>query len=133
MSCFDEVPFKTLVGKTPTKITVDPEKTEILFVMSDGTQYMMYHMQDCCESVYIEDICGDLQRLIGHEIEIAEESSSSEFPPAKEMGDESFTWTFYKLVGNWEYVTIRWYGSSTGYYGESAELVWVNKPESELN
>jgi hypothetical protein len=133
MSFYNNVPFNTLVGKIPKSIEVSKDNDEINFKMTDGTVYIMYHNQDCCESVSIDDICGDLQKLIGHKIDMAEEATSSELPFAKDSGDESFTWTFYKLRGNWEYVTIRWYGSSNGYYGETAELVWVNKPESELN
>lgn len=71
----------------------------------------------------IEDVCGDLNDLIGVPITMAEEVESRENPPGitKEYQD-SFTWTFYKLATVKGYVTIRWYGESNGYYSESVSF-----------
>lgn len=132
-----------LVGKTLTDITND--NYEIIFTCEDGTKYKMYHEQDCCEGVSIDDINGDLQDLIGSPITLAEKKVSNEHTPERQAekdkekadalakdeyyydSDESFTWTFYKLATIKGYVDIRWFGSSNGYYSESVELLKANK------
>src|SRR4051812_30645833 len=37
---------------------------ELIFTLLDGRRFKLYHQQDCCENVYIEDICGELSDLI---------------------------------------------------------------------
>jgi hypothetical protein len=106
-----------LIGKTITKIDQDGNE-RLTFHTNDGS-YAMFHISDCCESVYIEDIIGNLEDLIGTTIYMAEEVISGENPPDKDYESESFTWTFYKFGTVKGYVTIRWYGSSNGYYSES--------------
>ena len=109
------VSFETLKGKVLKEIKSNYD--EIDFVTVDGETYSMYHTQDCCESVSVESIVGELDDLIGSEILMAEESSESD-----SEASESGTWTFYKLATIKGYVDIRWYGSSNGYYSESVDL-----------
>lgn len=118
---FDEIPFSTLISKTLTKIEVNDDKDVMTFRCDDGTVYNLYHFQDCCESVGIEDIIGNLDNLIGTPIVMAEEVNDAE-GDRKDEWDDSFTWTFYKLATVKGYVTIRWYGTSNGYYSESVSF-----------
>lgn len=112
-----ECDFASLVGKTLTAVERIGDE-EIIFRGNDGKSYKLYHSQDCCESVTIDDIEGDLNDLVGSPILMAEEASNSDsFNPEVEY--DSFTWTFYKLATIKGYVDIRWFGSSNGYYSES--------------
>ena len=115
--------FSDLLGKTLANIvTIDNE--EMIFTCFDGSAYKLFHAQDCCENVTIDDLCGDLAHLIGMPILIAEEVTSDiNSADAKvDTWQESFTWTFYKLATNRGAVTIRWYGESNGYYSESVDF-----------
>lgn len=112
--------IKELIGKTLSKIDKTDDRIE--FFTSLGEVYVMYHSQDCCEYVRIEDIIGDLNDLVGNPILLAEEATSREHPENFIKEDESFTWTFYKLATIKGYVTIRWYGESNGYYSESVDF-----------
>src|SRR6185312_15050791 len=104
--------MKDLIGKTFVSVE-NHDDEEIVFVADDDRIFKLFHDQNCCESVYVEDIIGDLSDLVGSPILMAE-IVSSEGTPAKETWDESFTWTFYRLATIKGYVTIRWYGTSNG-------------------
>ena len=70
--------IEELVGKIFTSITNNDN--EILFTCGNGDQYKMYHDQNCCEDVYIDDVCGDLEDLIGSQILKASEDSNHDMP-----------------------------------------------------
>lgn len=120
--------FEELLGKTLTSINgLEVGSGAVYFNCSDDSEYKMFHDQDCCELVSIEDINGDVSDLLNSPILVAEEVTSDKNPAGVEMGyQESFTWTFYKLATLKGYVTIRWYGESNGYYSESVAFEKVN-------
>jgi len=121
--------IKELLGKTLINIGITEDNDEIRFACSDGTKYLMYHQQDCCENVTIDDICGDINDLLNSPVLQAEESTSDENPKDPQY-DDSFTWTFYKLATAKGYVTIKWYGESNGYYSESVDF---EKEDTEID
>lgn len=99
---------------------------DLIFIAENGDQFMFSHHQNCCETVEIESIVGDLEDLIGNPMLIAEESTSNENPvdakPETIEYQDSYTWTFYKFATIKGYVDVRWYGSSNGYYSESVDI-----------
>jgi hypothetical protein len=114
--------LKEMVGKTFTK--VDGYGDELRFVMEDGTTYVFYHDQSCCESVGIEDIAGDLSDLENTPLLMADESTNDKNPPEVEVPkyQDSFLWTFYRFRTIKGSVDIRWYGDSNGYYSVEVDL-----------
>lgn len=120
----DSVKFSDLVGKTLTKVEGKKGDDQIIFTADDGRKWQLWHQQDCCESVSVEDICGELSDLVGSPIVQAEESTSDENPPGMPVSkyQDSFTWTFYRIATAKGQVVIRWYGESNGYYSESVDF-----------
>jgi hypothetical protein len=116
------VNIKELIGLTIYEFKVKEE--EILIKTSCGRTFLFYHSQDCCETVYVESVNGDISDLIGKPILIAEESTNSESHPEdfKDEVCEDFTWTFYKLATIKGHVDIRWLGESNGYYSEKVDF-----------
>lgn len=125
----DYAPFESLVGKTLVRIDNAAKGAGVIILHTDnGERYVLWHEQDCCEVVWLEDIAGDVSDLIGSPILIAEESSNS----IDETEDcDGITWTFYKLATARGNVTLRWYGSSNGYYSE--RVSFARYPTEETN
>jgi len=117
--------IKELIGKTMKSVRQKGDD-ELLFETDDGKIMRFYHSQDCCETVSIEDIVGDLDDLVGSPIIQADEETYDENPDGiKKEYQDSFTWTFYKFATNKGSVTVRWYGESNGYYSESVDWAWM--------
>ena len=115
--------FEDLQGRILCKV-VNLADYELRFHLTEDHYVRMYHSQDCCESVSIEDIVGDLDDLVGTPLLLVEEVSSYE---GESKSEESETWTYYRfrtIKGN---VDIRWYGSSNGYYSESVDIQIVGE------
>lgn len=123
ISYYNERGFSILKGKTLKDIQKGDDEF-IRFMCTDGTSYQMYHVQDCCEGVYLDDVEGDLADLLGTPLLQAEEVSNDAFEDTYKFDyePESYTWTFYKLATIKGYVTLRWLGQSNGYYSESVSF-----------
>ena len=113
-----------LVGKVCVAFDVSPDKDRVALTFLDGTIALMYHIQDCCEQVTVEDINGDPMDLLGTPLLVCEERVSEDAPSAY----ESCTWTFYTLRTIRGSVDIRWLGVSNGYYSESVDVT-VRAPD----
>lgn len=110
------VDISDLVGKTFTKVDTDNQDF-ITFLNETGKGYKMHHSQDCCESVTIEEIHGDLTDL--QDAPILEARADSNTDSSKYDVEE---WTFYNIRTIKGSVTIRWYGTSNGYYSTSVDF-----------
>jgi len=125
--------FKDLEGKTLVDIDVDKLVDVITFTEDTGARYRCQHYQDCCESVFIENVNGDINDLLNTPIILAEERTSEIETKEMELErllkqerapsvDEDELWTFYELRTIKGSVTIRWNGSSNGYYSVSVDF-----------
>jgi hypothetical protein len=129
----DRCQISELIGKKLTNVVnLETGSDEVIFHCEDGASFKMLHNQDCCESVSIDDVVGDVSDLVGATVLDAREESNDE-PPRSVSGtysdgtpythaDESATWTFYVIQTDKGAVTIKWYGTSNGYYSESVDF-----------
>jgi hypothetical protein len=125
--------YDRMIGLTMKSVeeNVDEEVgNQMTFESECGKVFTFYHEQDCCEHVRIEDVCGDLSDLVGSPLLVAEEVTNSdeyyELEPKSEgtgqpydddyYGGEVSLWTFYKFATVKGSVTVRWVGTSNGYY-----------------
>jgi hypothetical protein len=114
--------LEMMKGMTFVSVTGSVGKDEMVFETAEGKRFVFAHDQDCCEHVYIEDVCGDLQDLVGEPLLRAEESEGLGPVEFNEEDHESVTWTFYKFATRKGYVDVRWLGESNGYYSEGVDL-----------
>ena len=111
--------YEGMLGKVMVDVINNGD--ELIFKSVDGKTHKFYHSQDCCESVSIEDICGDLTDLVGSPLLFAEEVSNlDDFTPDP---SQEGTWTFYKFATAKGAVTVRWLGVSNGYYSERVDYI----------
>jgi hypothetical protein len=115
-----------LKGETMLSVTgMDKDSDVVTFTSESGHQWTLYHRQDCCESVSIEDVIGDPADLVGAPILMAEDVSRH-YPDDQTYKDEEWgdvsEWTFYKFATIKGYVTLRWYGTSNGYYSTDVDF-----------
>mgnify|MGYP000844704805 CR=1 FL=1 len=101
--------FDDLIGETlrSVRLSVGNGNDVVIFEKSDGVKWFMYHPQNCCEYVTLEEVIGDLSDLEDSPLLMAEVVSS-------EVGTNE--WTFYKFRTAKGDVTFRWCGDLDSYY-----------------
>lgn len=108
-----------LIGKTLISIEGAKQYNDsIVFTCADGSKYEMSHGQECCETVNIKQIDGDIEYLIGQPIVMAECITELAKGKIQYYG----TFTFYKFATSKGYVTIQWLGESNGWYSEEVDF-----------
>lgn len=104
-----------LVGMTITAV-IYRENTESLLIHLNTHVLEMVHVQDCCETVYLADVVGDFEDLIGYPLLKVSESIvkiSQEEP--------SSTASYYNFKTVKANVQLRWVEESSGYYSETID------------
>ncbi len=122
-----DIPLNYFLNKTVKDIIGGHIYDDELILVFDHMKLIFYHEQDCCENVCIEEIDGDLGDLIGSPLLMCEEVTnkneySGKYSNSHDEDDDSYTWTFYKFATINGYVTVRWLGSSNGYYSERVDI-----------
>lgn len=115
-----------LLGHTLTSVTRHTDGLRL--TTREGRVAVILHEQECCESVSLIDVCGDLSDLVGSPITVAEARTSD----ASAKGENTYghaydsaTWTFIELATVKGSVTLRFFGESNGYYSETADLFFA--------
>lgn len=118
----NKVDFEELVGKKIIDIKL--ELDSILFITDKGN-YQLCHIEEWSEDVVIDDICGELKDLVGETIITAKETfnyDNPKFDSFTGLPNDSHTWSFYHISTLKTHITIKFYGTSNGYYSETADL-----------
>ena len=112
-----------LVGKVIKGWAYSDEYFQIL---TDDCVYIFYHEYSCCESVWLTQVDGISDKLIGSRIVIAEVvTKTGEHGVIDTDEYDSITWSFYKIGTNKGMIDFRWCGESNGYYSETVDLVKI--------
>ena len=99
-------------GMTITAV-VYKETNESLLIHLNTHVLEMIHHQDCCETVYLADVVGSFEDLIGYPLlEVSESFADTG------SADMSSTATYYNFNTVKASVQLRWIGESNGYYSE---------------
>ena len=107
--------IEQLTGMTITAV-VYKESDESLLIHLNTHVLEMIHHQDCCETVYLADVVGSFEDLIGYPLlEVAETivNTNSE--------DMSSTASYYNFRTVKASVQLRWVGESNGFYSETVD------------
>ena len=111
-----------LVGKTIRKIDgLYPGSEEVTIYCMDGDIFRLYHEQDCCENVELNDVEVDTDNFY-LALVISAEEVCGESPSDFTYGNDSHTWTFYKIETTQGGIWMRWLGESNGYYSEEVTV-----------
>ena len=106
-----------LVGKAVRGLAYNDEYFQIL---TDDCVYAFYHEYDCCESVWLTQVDGISDKIIGSRIVMAEEVTDY-----GSIVGGTVTWTFYKIGTTKGIIDFRFQGESNGYYSESVDLIKI--------
>tara|TARA_R110000803_G_scaffold22351_5_gene55762 strand:+ start:1924 stop:2295 length:372 start_codon:yes stop_codon:yes gene_type:complete len=113
--------LNSLQGETLAYIDESPD--QVLLTTVSGREFQVYHRQDCCESVGIEDTEGNWHDLVGKPLLSVDE----ECEDASDRSSDSATATRLTFKVDGATVINKWIGESNGYYSESITIEEICK------
>ena len=93
---------------------------EYFQILTDDCVYIFYHEYSCCESVWLTQVDGISDKIIGSRIVMAEVVTDE-----KDTENGHITWSFYKISTNKGMIDFRFQGESNGYYSETVDLIKI--------
>jgi hypothetical protein len=115
--------FFELKGQIVKEIIGLEKNSPEVHIVTNQTTYKLYHEQDCCESVFVENVIGDEKDILNEEIIFAEEDTGANDPDW--YGDnynDCHTWTKYVLKTKNASLEFWFLGESNGYYNENVSI-----------
>lgn len=109
------IDIEQIEGMAITAVAYKEDNESLLIHLNSHVVEMIHH-QDCCETVYLADVVGNFEDLIGYPLlEVSESTveTSSE--------DMSSTTSYYNFRTVKASVQLRWVGESNGYYSETVD------------
>ena len=105
------VNISELVGQFFSNVCIveTDDGDKLIFEKSNGDTYSFYPNRECCESITLKEIVGNLSNLENSPILIVEENW---------YDTDVYSWSFYKFkfVTQKGHVDISWYPESNGCY-----------------
>jgi hypothetical protein len=114
------VEFSDLVGEVLDAVDIDKEENQILLTTRSGRRFMVYHEQDCCESVRMVGQDGSFDKLIGKPIIEARDFAVDTGESESDYDSQTTTTLVFRVDD--QTVISRWIGDSNGYYSESVDI-----------
>ena len=102
--------------------SIDDTGHEIVIKTQCDRTFVLYHDQDCCESVYIYDTKGNLNDLVGKQLKEVDWHYPELSDTDLDEPCDSYTLTDIVFITDDMTVISRWIGESNGYYSESVDL-----------
>lgn len=107
--------FEMLEGAKVLAVHGLKEGSDMVTIVTTTLSVQFFHWQDCCESVRVAQVDGDVEDVVGKTIHVFEERTSEE-----EDWGYRLRSTFYTIrTRSGGDLTWRWDGRSNGYYSVS--------------
>ena len=116
-----------LIGQTITEISA-PIGDAFIQIRTTQGGIRALHQTDCCESIDLMRVDGDVDTLIGGVVTVAEDDTGC-VPPdwaGKDYEGESVTWTKLTLGTSTASVHFWVRGASNGFYSETLEFELID-------